>query len=311
MPLPDLFLTRFESLCPPALFKDAMTAFQRGHLLSFRINRLKHRYDDAVIESLSQQGIEATPVYWLDAFSVYTCPLEQHEALTSSREAEHGDIYIQTLSSMMATCLLGAEPDEWNLDIAASGKTILMAELMQNQGKISAVEPVKGRFLRLQANLERMGVNNTRCYMKDGRSIGKLKPDTFDRVMLAAPCSSERRFRTDDPDTTRHWSVAKVAEYSKKQKRLIVSAWDALKPGGTLMYCTGSFSPEENEKVVTHLLRKYQEAELVPLHVPLNNVSPGITEWQGRALNPACAFTLRVWPDHQMDGFFMALIRKP
>jgi 16S rRNA (cytosine1407-C5)-methyltransferase len=317
MSLPADFLSRFDQLCPPALQADALASFQGPKAVSFRLNRL-HPEADSVIPALRAAGLSPEPVAWAQAQGVmaWQCPPEQREPLTHGAWANDGRLYIQSLSSMLAPILLAPTADDWVLDLAAApgGKTILMAEMMGNAGKISAVEPVSGRFHRLKANLERMGITNTRCYLKDGREIGRLKPDSFQRVMLDAPCSSESRFRTDEPDSTEHWSLRKVTECARKQERLILSAYDALAPGGHLLYCTCSYAPEENERVVVHLLKKRDGAQVLPMPgwlMELPNVSAGLTAWQDKPLPEACTRSVRVWPTAEMDGFYLALISKP
>lgn len=316
MSLPADFLDRFAALCPPELHAAALRAFAEPKAVSFRLNRL-HAASDSALADMCAAGLTPEPVTWAQSQGVmaWQCPPAQRDALTHGPWANDGRVYIQSLSSMLAPILLAPTADDWVLDLAAApgGKTILMAEMMGNAGKISAVEPVSGRFHRLKANLERMGISNTRCYMKDGREIGRLKPDSFQRVMLDAPCSSESRFRTDEPDSIAHWSLRKVTECARKQDRLILSAYDALALGGTLLYCTCSYAPEENERVVAHLLKKRAGAEVMALPAwaqALPHTSAGLTVWQDKALPDACAHTLRVWPTSEMDGFYLALIHK-
>ena len=310
--LPDDFLDRFHQLCPDAQKDTALASFAEPKSVSFRVNQLQAE-PEPVVAALVDQGVDPEPVVWAQDqdIAAFTCGPEQREALTHSAEAESGDIYIQSLSSMLAPALLTPASDDWVLDLAAApgGKTILLAEMMGNQGQISAVEPVRNRFFRLKSNLERCGVDHTRVYMKDGRAVGRLKPESFDRVLLDAPCSSESRFRADDPGSTFHWNLRKVKECARKQQRLILSAFDALKPGGTLCYCTCSYSPEENEQVVSHLLKK-RDAALLPTELPIDNCSPGITQWQDKSLPEELAHTRRVWPTADMDGFYLALIAK-
>ncbi|CUR48172.1 RsmB/NOP family class I SAM-dependent RNA methyltransferase [Alloalcanivorax xenomutans] len=312
--LPAEFVQRFDQLCPSHLKAAAWDSFEQPKWTSFRVNRLKAD-EDSVCRDLRTAGLQLDAVDWArdEGIAAWQVPPEQREALTHSAPAESGDIYIQSQSSMLAPLLLAPRPCERVLDLAAApgGKTVLLAELMENEGAISAVEPVKGRFFRLKANLERAGVSNTRAYLKDGRAVGSLKPATFDRVLLDAPCSSESRFRADDPASYRHWTPRKVSECARKQKRLILSAFDALKAGGSLLYCTCSYAPEENEMVVAHLLRKREGARVRPLNLALDNLTPGLTrDSKQRPLPDACADTLRVWPNSRMDGFFLALVDK-
>ena len=167
-------------------------------------------------------------------------PITQHPA------ASDGQIYIQNPSSYFAVATLAPNPEEEVLDLAAApgGKTLAMAVRMQNTGRIAAVEPIRGRFHRMQANLRRCGVNNVQYYQRDGRSVGRAVPERFDRVLLDAPCSSESRMRWQDQQSFGHWSLRKVRRRSVSKEPAAFAY--AAQPGGeyVLHPC---FAPEENE----------------------------------------------------------------
>jgi 16S rRNA (cytosine1407-C5)-methyltransferase len=186
----------------------------------------------------------------------------------------------------------------------------MMAGMMEDRGWLSAVEPVKERFFRLKANLERSGATLVHTYMKDGRGIGRACPLMFDRVLLDAPCSSEAKFSALDPKSYAFWSPRKIKESQKLQKRLILSAWESLKPGGRLLYSTCSFAPEENEAVLDFLLKRRSDAEILPLELPVTNAVEGVEEWEKRRFDPAVSRARRILPTGEMDGFFLALIEK-
>jgi 16S rRNA (cytosine1407-C5)-methyltransferase len=242
--------------------------------------------------------------------ALYCLPRSAGVARTAA--AGCGSIYIQNPSSYVAAKVLRPQPGEEVLDLAAApgGKTIAMAAMMNNQGRIAAVEPVRGRFHHLRANVARCGVRIAEFYQKDGRKVGALVPQRFDRVLLDAPCSSESRMRWSEPDTYRHWSLKKVKECQRKQKGLLRSAFESLKPGGRLLYCTCSFGPEENELVVAHLLRR-STAVLLPVTVAAPKQVAGLTAWRGKALPADMARTVRILPDQCWDGFFLALLCRP
>ena len=150
----------------------------------------------------------------------------------------------------------------------------------------------------------------TALYMRDGRGVGRAVPERFDRVLLDAPCSSESHMRWDNPATYRHWSPRKVKECQRKQKSLLRSAYAALKPGGTLVYCTCSFSPEENELVVAHLLSR-TDVRVLPVAGEAEHFRPGLTRWRNKDLPESLANTLRILPHGVWDGFYVALLEKP
>ena len=232
--------------------------------------------------------------------------------ISHSDAAAAGEVYIQNASSRFAVEVLGPQPGEEILDLAAApgGKTIAIAAAMQNTGRLAAVEPVKNRFHRLRANLERCGVTISALYQRDGRGVGRAVPQRFDRVLIDAPCSSESHMRWEQPETYKHWSKQKVKECQRKQKSLLKSAYNALKPGGTLVYSTCSYAPEENELVVEHLLRR-SDALVEDVHASLEHTLPGLTSWNNKSLNPKLVNTLRILPAGPWDGFYIAKIRKP
>ena len=234
------------------------------------------------------------------------------ETVTRHEGARRGWLYPLNPSSLLAVEALAPRPGEEVLDLAAApgGKTVALAARMRNTGRIAAVEAVKGRFHRLRANLMRCGVCNAQLYLADGRAIGRKVPDRFDRVLLDAPCSSEARIRLDDAATHAHWKPRKIREASAKQAGLLRSAYRALKPGGRLVYCTCSFAPEENELVVSRLLRAEPGADLEPMDFPDVPKSAGLVEWRGRGCDARVARAVRVVPDDLWDGFFVCRIRK-
>ncbi len=308
MALPSEFVERFKAIYPDDA-DGLLPLFDAPKPLSFRINPLKIDPEEA-LRRLKEAGFLPKSVDWYDL--AFTLPPEDRDRLVRSPLFERGEIYIQSLSSMLAPLALQPRPGEAVLDLAAApgGKTLMMAALMRNEGLLSAVEPGRDRFFRLKANLDRGGVTIAKCYMTDGRGVGRKTPERFDKVMLDAPCSTEAKFRSFDPETTRYWSLKKVKEMAKLQTRLLFSAYQALKPGGTLLYATCSFAPEENEAVVDKLLKKEPNAAVKPLNLPIDNQTPGLTTWGKKRFDKNLAQCVRVLPNQVMEGFFLAKIVK-
>ncbi|MDE0063661.1 MAG: RsmB/NOP family class I SAM-dependent RNA methyltransferase [Gammaproteobacteria bacterium] len=250
------------------------------------------------------------PVPGLDG--MFSVAADLREAITRHEGARDGWLYPMNPSSLLAVEALAPRPGEEVLDLAAApgGKTVLLAARMRNTGRIAAVEPVRGRFHRLRANLERCGVSNAQLYLADGRTIGRKVPERFDRVLLDAPCSSEARIRLDDPSTHAHWKPRKIKEASAKQASLLRSAYRTLKPGGLLVYCTCSFAPEENELVVNRLLKSETGADPEPLEFTGVPKNVPLKEWRGQICDSRLKRALRVLPDDLWDGLFVCRIRK-
>ena len=142
------------------------------------------------------------------------------------------------------------------LDLCAApgGKTSHLAIIKNNKGIIVSNEISRERSLILSSNIERMGFNNV---IVTNNTIDDFKgfENSFDRIILDAPCSGSGMFRKESK-MKEDWSYGKVTSLSKLQKELIIKAYSLLKPGGTLVYSTCSFSYEEDEEVFKFLLEK-------------------------------------------------------
>ncbi|MEQ1902749.1 MAG: RsmB/NOP family class I SAM-dependent RNA methyltransferase [Pirellulaceae bacterium] len=321
--LPLEFIERISRILPAELLDQFWKTFELPRRAALRINTLRIDLATAV-ESLKQNGLTLRPVNWSPA--TFAIPVEQRELASHLPESTRGEIYLQSLSSQLAAVVLDPQPGEQVLDLAAApgGKAAHLATLMQNQGLLSCVEPIKPRFFRMQANLKNQGVTIAKFYLTDGRTVGKKVGPRFDRVLLDAPCSGEARFTTTDPASFATWSPRKIRETSRKQVGLIKSAFEALRPGGKLLYSTCSFSPAENECIVAKLLEAFPDQASV-LPIPLTNEAvdpysansadqiptwPGLTEYEGEVLPTSLQHTLRIMPNEFYEGFYLALIQK-
>ena len=276
---------------------------------SFRINRLKTTNEE--IEGLlKRENIEYEKAVWFS--DAYILDITAREKLIKTKEYSEGKIYIQNLSSIYCALEVDLKEDEWLLDLASApgGKSLLWSSLLQNRGKISAVEKDKNRFFMLKRNLKISGAKNIKTYQKDGRSIGKICPFYFDKVLLDAPCSSESKFDLSVENPIKYWSLRRVYRNSKLQKELILSAFESLKPEGVLIYATCTFNPEENEEVVDFLLKNCENIKVLEINPPFENYQKGIIEWEDKRYSDEVKKCIRVKPKGAYDGFFMAKIEK-
>ncbi len=219
-----------------------------------------------------------------------------------------GLFYIQEAASMLPPELLAPELDSFTLDVAAApgSKTTQLAALQQNTGTIIANEPSLKRIKSLSHNLELSGVGNTLLARKDGSAFEKYFPNQFDRILLDAPCTGEGTLRKDSRALTR-WSLNRIEAMADLQKRLLVSAFHALKVDGELVYSTCTFAPEENEAVVDYLLRQFPEAvEILPA-----SEANGLIEFGEQKYHASLAGARRLWPHRDYcEGFFAVKLRK-
>lgn len=289
MDLPAAFVARLTSEYGDDDARGVLATMQAGKRTSYWVNPLRQGDVPAI----------GDPVPGLD--DVYSVA-DAREAIVRHPGATTGRIYVVNPSSVLAVVALDPQPGEMVLDLAAApgGKTLMAAARMRNTGAVTAVDPIKSRYYRMRANLERCGATNVHCRLDDGRNLGRRMPATFDRVLLDAPCSSEARFRADAPATFAHWSPRKVRETTRKQRGLIRAAFACLKPGGTLVYCTCSFGRKENEGVVDYLMKREPTARIAPLAWPELGVA-GAGDIDG---------TVRVLPDATFDGFYVAQLTK-
>ncbi len=308
--LPDAFVERLKAILDPADFSPALQSFYQPKKTSFRANTLVTDPQE-VAACLAGEQIPAAEIPWLpDAFTV---PPEFRKRLLASVCVHRNFVYVQNPSSMIPPAVLDPQPAEEILDLGAApgSKTHQMACLMHNTGKITAVEAVRSRYYKLRDNMSGLGATCVRPFFQDGTRTWRHRPEYFDRVLVDAPCSSEGRFRADDKETTRFWSARKIREMSRKQRRLLYSAVQCLKPGGTLVYSTCSFAPEENEAVVEKILSRFKGAlHIVPINLAVPQFRTGLDSWRGQEFVPEMRHARRIQPDSTMDAFFVCRLEK-
>jgi len=294
-------ITRYQEIIPD--WEEFTTACSRPLPLTIRVNTLRTSPDD-VYARLTGKGFALTPVAWSDELFVVETP-------RVSRTIEHwlGMFYIQEAVQTLPVYALDPQPGETILDMAAApgGKCTHIASRMQNHGALIANEPVGKRQPSLMANINRLGVLNTTVTSYRGESFPMHT--RFDRVLLDAPCSAEGTLRKESTLSDGATGSA-IARLSRLQRRLILRAYDLLKPGGTLVYSTCTFAPEENEGTISHLLAE-RDALLEGLDLPFS-AACGVTEWSGVEYPPDLSRCARIYPHHiDSGGGFIARLRKP
>lgn len=183
------------------------------------------------------------------------------------RTLEHagGAFYLMDPSALVVSGLMGSAPQEVVLDLCAApgGKTIAYA-LLHPDSLIVANDQSFARAKELTANIERLGLANVIATCHPAEYFQLDFGGFFDRVILDAPCSGSGMFRKE-PAVAADWSLRKVKRLAGVQKSLIETAFELLAPGGRLSYSTCSFSLEEDEEVVEHLLNLKGGCSLVEL----------------------------------------------
>ena len=177
---------------------------------------------------------------------------------------ELGAFYLQEPSAMLVSYLLDPKPQQIILDLCAApgGKTVQASYLMADTGLIVSNDLSYPRAKIIKENAERLGLGNLLIISNDFNNLYHKYLNTFDAIILDAPCSGSGMFRKNDLMKD-DWSYNKVLKFMEIQKELISYAYKMLKPGGKLIYSTCSFSYEEDEEVCKYLLDN-SDAELLP-----------------------------------------------
>lgn len=359
--LPRDFIDRLYKDFPAPVVERILRGMAVTRPVTLRVNRLKApgSFDavtgavagagvdavGAVRAELAGQGIDTEPVAWYGDALVVTTPGVSERHLAATPAYKEGRIYLQSLSSMLPPLVLAPQPGERVLDLTAApgSKTTQMAVMMENTGEIVACERNPIRLGRLQHNLRVQGVTIARTVQTDATQLGRRQRarqdpqqdllqgwQAFDRVLLDAPCSGEGLFLLEAPRSYQYWTPATVEKLAALQRRLFASAWEALRPGGVLVYSTCTLSRAENEGLIAWALRRHSGTlEVEPCRIGMagpsglpqaalvTEVLPEAlaagTDGAGHKLGnypTAIEQAVRILPSELMEGFFICRLRK-
>ena len=174
-----------------------------------------------------------------------------------------GLYYIQEPSAMSAAALLAPKPGMRVLDLCAApgGKSTQLATYLGDSGLLVSNEINTQRSRILSQNIERMGIKNAIVTNEDSFVLASHFPGFFNAIQVDAPCSGEGMFRKL-PEAIEQWSPENVAICAARQKEILDNAAVMLKPGGTIVYSTCTFSKEENEDVIEYFLERHPDFTL-------------------------------------------------
>jgi len=301
-------LERYESLVDDV--EAFRAACERPLPSVVRVNTIKATVD-RVRTALDAEGVAHEPTDWHPG--VLRLP---DDSPGRNWPHAHGWIHGQEEVSNLPALVLDPDPGDrvWDACAAPGSKTTQLAALMADRGLLVGNDNNLGRLSALRHNAERLGVTNLVVTNQDARNFS-LKPlgeggddprgvDAFDRVLVDAPCSCEGTIRKN-PDAFDTWSLDHVHSVAGVQKGILRRAVQATRPGGTVVYSTCTFAPEENEAVLDHVL-DVEDCRLVDFDAPLDGV-PGVTEWESETYDPSVQKALRIYPHHNdTGGFFCA-----
>ena len=298
--LPLEFSARMRDLLSEDSFARYEESLQQPAVRAFRVNTEKISLQD--FESLNVFSCGKIPYaetgYYLDYDKIGNHPY--HHA---------GMIYVQDPGAMAPAECLTVQPDWWVLDLCAApgGKSSQLRNKLGDDGILVSNEIVPSRCKILTGNIERLGFRNTVTTCLDPARLVKLFPETFDLIMVDAPCSGEGMFRKGDV-ALREWSRENVLNCAQRQQGILEQAIKALRPGGYIIYATCTFSLEENEMVVDSFLQAHPDFELIPVKDTVReHTEDGILFDGCHCQN--LSYTRRFYPHKSRgEGQFMAVL---
>lgn len=206
---------------------------------------------------------------------------------------------VQDSSAQLVSYLVDPQPGEIVADACAApgGKTLHLAELMQDQGTVWAIDKTASRLKKLQQNIDRLGVTSIQILTSDSRDVPDLK-GKCDRVLVDAPCSG---LGTLNRHADARWrqTPESATELAQLQQEILTEAASWLKPQGVLVYSTCTLNPLENESVIETFLSQHPNWAI---EHPTQPALIALTSQQG---------WIKVLPHcHNMDGFFMVRLKQ-
>ena len=266
--------------------------YTKQRYVTLRVNTIKVTVEE-IKNKLSEAGIEYEEVNWSKEALIIKNVRE--EEIKKLEIYEKGEIYLQSLSSMLPPIILEPQAGENILDMAAApgGKTTQMAAISNNKSFITACEKNKIRAERLKYNLQKQGIGSVNVMIEDARKLSDFF--SFDKILLDAPCSGSGTTSVFD----KNFSKELVERSARVQEELLRKAFKILKPDGEMVYSTCSILTQENEEILKKVLTK-TNSEIVPI-----KTMAGIPTLPVNIEGTVC-----VCPTELYEGFFVAKIRK-
>ena len=226
------------------------------------------------------------------------------KAIPEFAEFKKGRFQVQDEAAQLVSLLLNPKPKETVLDACAGlgGKTAHMAQLMQNKGKLVAIDKDEKKLQKLGFEMQRLNISivHARCHDLNS-SLDHKQIGDFDRILLDAPCSGLGVLRRN-PDIKWNSKKADLMRQANTQKQFLANLAKLLKLNGILVYAVCSIEPEENEAVVNAFLKNHPE-------FVIDKYLGSLPESLLSQVEPKTGFKTLPMLDN-MDGFFLVRLRK-
>jgi len=289
---PAWLIQRWTNAFGAAEAESFALANNRQAPVAFRITSLLGQPADEVLNRLRSAGANLQPsLIAKDGWRVEGSPEEVRELVREGR------IYLQDEASQLVAEILGARPEDTILDLCAApgGKATLIAEQLV-EGRIIAGDLHEHRARIIEQTSRQQRLDRLSCVVLDASQPLPFPDQSFDRVLLDAPCSGTGTLRRN-PEIKWRISPGDVRDLATRQRLLLEQGARAVKVGGRLVYSTCSVEPDENEDVIADFLRRESEFKLA--------------EIPGSASLKTPSGAIRTWPQHQgSDGFFIVALSR-
>lgn len=300
--LPQSFLDSMKEILGED-YEAFLAGFDGQRQYGLRVNTLKMNLEE--FERIAPFHLKKVP--WISNGYFY----EAEDAPAKHPFYSAGLYYLQEPSAMTPASRLKVQPGERVLDLCAApgGKATELGAALQGEGLLVANDINTARARALLRNLELFGISNSFVTNEPPHVLAERFPEFFHKIMVDAPCSGEGMFRKN-PAVVDSWQEKGPEYFSKLQREIIVQAADMLLPGGMMFYSTCTFSPLENEKTITHLLKERPDMEVIPME-DYEGFAEGLTSYRGEVFDESCKLCRRIWPYKMSgEGHFMALLHK-
>ena len=292
MQIPQFFKEMLVEQYGEEIANTIIEGYSKQRLVTLRVNTIKSNKEN-IKQKLQEAGIEIDEVSWYpDGLIIKNV---REDEIKKIEMYEKGEIYLQSLSSMLPPIVLEPKIGENILDMAAApgGKTTQIAAITGNKAYITACEKNKIRSERLKYNLDKQGVKSVNVMLEDARKLSDFF--SFDKILLDAPCSGSGTMSVLDTSFNKEL----ISRSSKTQEELLTKALKILKAGGEIIYSTCSILQQENENIIKKALQKVK-AEIIPIE-QIEGIPLLPTKLEG---------TMCVCPTEFYEGFFVAKIKK-
>lgn len=275
---------------------EILKGYSSKRKTTLRVNTLKSS-PEKVENELNKNGIEYTKVSWYENALIIENKNEQD--IQEMDIYKNGEVYLQSLSSMLPPILLNPKEGIDILDMCAApgGKTTELAALTNNKANITACEMNKIRAEKLKYNVNMQGATRVFVMEKDARQIDDFF--SFDQILLDSPCSGSGTLSTEDKNIEKYFTEILIEKSTKSQTALLKKAIKILKKGSIMAYSTCSILKQENEEIVKQVLK---DVEIVPIDFEKIKDLP--------VLPNTLEGTLTVMPTEEYEGFFIAILKK-